>query len=154
MDEFRVGNVSWDSAKILNDRVLPVPKDCEWYIHAVTTNKARCEIIRQNAILACQAYAQGSLPTCVYEFRATLRVRNPRGRILAPPDKVRVERFLRLQPDNLLENLPATLYVYVGMHVMVTKNLSLSLGQGNGTLGVVVGFVWPPLALDGDTPCG
>ena len=38
--------------------------------------------------------------------------------------------------------LAPVLNVYVGMHVMITNNCDIARGIGNGTMGIVVGFVW------------
>ena len=44
--------------------------------------------------------------------------------------------------DNKLEFLPPLLYIYVGMHVLISHNIAVKFGVGNGTLGVVAGFIW------------
>jgi hypothetical protein len=67
-------------------------------------------------------------------------------------DEYRAKSFLSKQADDKLEHLPATLHAYVGMHVIITKNVSLPLGQGNGTLAVITGFVWPKEALLSNGP--
>jgi hypothetical protein len=172
MDQCRLGKLTSESVALLNSRVTPVPDDSNWYATACRTNKARSQIIRQNMIQACQAYHAGELTNRVIQIDAEFssfatgrgggvrgrgrsrgQGRNRGGRggssSQAPSglNSSRIHQFLASQPDDQLKHLPATLHVYVGMHVIVTKNISLSLGQGNGTLGVVTGFVWPPEAL-------
>jgi len=148
MDQCRVGKLTRESVNLLNTRVLPVPQNSGWFATACRTNKARSQVIQQNMVSACQAHRRGQLVNRVFRFDARFSPTKSRGAPpLTPADKTRVCLFLAAQPDDKLKHMPATLHAFVGMHIIVTKNISLPLGQGNGTLGLITGFVWPPAAL-------
>jgi hypothetical protein len=49
--------------------------------------------------------------------------------------------LLAMRPKKA-DNLELSLACFVGMRVMITKNLSVTLGAANGARGTVVGFLW------------
>ena len=149
--EFRFGRVSKRSLEVLNRRVCPdkleeFDRKGDWYITAYKRNADRWADLNRRYKIACLLASQGKGPR-VYQIPAKITQPKNAHKI----DQRRFElKFSLYCRDDDLKFLCPLLYVSVGMHVLVTHNMSAEYGIANGTLGVVVGFAWPAEALDED----
>jgi hypothetical protein len=133
LSNFRDGKLQQADLDLINSRVdAELPARCAYPVAVVLDNQTRKDINDQ----VCEKLAQQrkSAAGVAYTFPA---------RIFAADQKARTDviRLVATHPKKA-ENLDISLPCFVGMRVMVTKNVCVALGVANGARGTVVGFLW------------
>ena len=131
IDELRSPLPSFESIVKLNSRCLPVPQSEPWFPTANGTNSAR-----QHVILAHTVAAARSQTVMAFKAKFTFKKALNRSQL------DQAINHLYKTCDSKLQFLPPILYIYLGMRVMITHNCDVAHGVGNGTTGVVCGYVW------------
>jgi len=145
LSSFRHPPVPLKVLSTLNARNIPIPSSLfEWAPMAVRSNDLRVAIIRDHVEEACRRRCNNlTLYPIVFGFEASYRFSQKKN-----IDRTTINgwiRFLSTCIDSDLEGLSPTFYCYIGMHVMVTQTIAIAHGVANGTLGIVIGYVWNEL---------
>jgi hypothetical protein len=130
MSRLRLGHTTDDDLCILNSRLItpsnPVPDKV--YIPFLTISQ---KLVRSLNTLAIFKHAAASTQQ-VHTFSAGIS-RSAKVRALTPNE---TQSILELSPSDT-QFLPTTLNLFVGMYVMITTNINVTLGLVNGAIAQV-----------------